>query len=160
MTEVNELAHGALDKLEECIHAGEIGTAVVYFDRGEDQPFTMWDQTYWANANTIENFEERAARHAKELGSKRFAFAADAIIASDESGVYMRPPNIGMGLRDHETEVMWLIAVDLEIGIEIGKVDVIRTEDGIGFGELLLIEGQTQFEALAPGYGIIRNILA
>lgn len=161
MTEINDLVHPALDKLEAVLRDGDIGTAVVYFDRGDEQPFVMSDETYWANANTIANFEQRAARHAKELGCTRFAFVTAAIIAQTEDGVFMRPPNLEMGLREYEAEVMWLIACDLNAGIEIGQVEIIRDEDGgIGFGELYLLQGEAQFEAVAPGFGIIRAVAA
>lgn len=158
MTSMIELMERVVDKLEAAVLKNNLGTAVVHIDT--ERPLIMSDDTYWATKDTATHFEARAARRVVGHAATRWVFGTTIIIEDGEDAVRMRPPNPHFPPRQGEEEVLWLVAVDLDEGIDIARVDVTRDGGIPTFGELLMAHGRTQLLHGAPGFEIVRTVSA
>jgi hypothetical protein len=154
----------AASALEEFMKNGADGAAVVSFDAVDAD--ALWDLTYWANDMRREAFEYRAYRRILVHKYERWAFATRLYVADTDEAILMRPPNPNLPPRDRvdgetygEIEIIWVVACDLNAGIEVGRVDVTRTNQ-LSFGPLLTLEGEHRLLDDAPGFRIVRRAAA
>jgi hypothetical protein len=156
--ELVDLMRPAAEKLKQFLGKYP-GTAVVHFE-----PFDTSDMTYWASEITKRGFERRAAREALKHGLTRWAFATSMIMADTPDMIEMRSPNPNFPPREQiegeeygEFMIIWIVAVDLSHGVEYGRIDI---EPGTPptYGELLVLQGETQMQEGAPGYELIRRV--
>jgi hypothetical protein len=128
--------------------------AVVYYQE-DGSPRLLEEAYYWLAPRYSKRFEESVARKLAATEVTRWVFGTRFIMAEDDTNLLMRPAEEGFPPRPFEQEVLWLVAVDLTEGVEVGRV-VIR--DGL-FGELECIVGDAQMLEGAPGFRLMQAVL-
>lgn len=151
MSVLTDRMKAPLEEIKAGFKAGTINTAVTYLGDRE----VVRDPGYSLSPEAQADYEERVARRAAELEVTGFVFATVIVIADQEDMVMMRPPKLGLPPRDFETLVVWLLAVDLDEGFEVGRVDIDLDRGKIRFGPLMSLVGEHQALPAAPGAGIM-----
>jgi hypothetical protein len=147
-----------IDRLQQSVRAGDC-PAIVVID-GRQQLTYLSDYDYLRDDHTAAKFEERAAAAACSAGARQCVLGVPQVWVISPGVVSVRAVS-NLPLRPGESEAITWTAIDLDEGIDYGRVVFTRRPDGEPvFAEAELITRQAVPALGMPGYTMLHAMLA